>query len=190
MESNHQDRERCLAVERGNREAAELLLEHHYQAVFAYHRRQVSCDDDAADLTQETFGRVWQNLGTFRSASSVRTWIHRIAYCTWVDWIRRQRTPEIRAEGWWDNLPCPAADPSNAAIDAESLRDLWSQVASLPEEERQVVHLHFAQQLTQAQAAEVLQVSLSTLKIRLTSAMDRLRRRLRSEHSATALPNS
>jgi RNA polymerase sigma-70 factor (ECF subfamily) len=190
MESNHQDRERCLAAEQGSREAAERLLEDHYQAVFAYHRRQVSSDADAADLTQETFGRVWQNLGSFRAASSVRTWIHRIAYCTWVDWLRRQRKPEVRSDGWWDNLPCPTADPSHAAMDAESLRDLWSQVASLPEEERQVIHLHFGQQLTQAQAAEVLEVSLSTLKVRLNSATDRLRRRLRSGHSATAIPNA
>ncbi len=190
MESNHQDRERCLAAERGSREAAEQLLEAHYQAVFAYHRRQVASDADAADLTQETFRSVWRSLESFRSASSVRTWIHRIAYCTWVDWMRRQRKPEIRSEVWWDSLPCPTADPSHAAMDAESLRDLWFQVASLPEEERQVIHLHFGQQLTQAQAAEVLRVSLSTLKVRLTSATDRLRRRLQSGHSATVLPNA
>ena len=47
MESNHQDRERCIAAERGGREAAERLLEDHYQAVYAYHRRQVPSDADA-----------------------------------------------------------------------------------------------------------------------------------------------
>jgi RNA polymerase sigma-70 factor (ECF subfamily) len=190
MEFIHQDRERCLAVERGSQEAAERLLEDHYQAVFAYHRRQVACDADAADLTQETFARVWQNLGTFRAASSVRTWIHRIAYCTWIDWVRRQRKPETQSEGWWDNLPCPVANPSIAAMDAESQRNLWMQVAALPDDERHVIHLHFGQQLTQAQAAEVLQVSLSTFKVRLNSAMDRLRRRLQSEAPAPTLSHS
>ena len=62
---------------------------------------------------------------------------------------------------------------------AERLRTLWEQVDKLPEEEQQLIHLHFGQRLTLVESAEVMAMPLSTLKLRLRSALDRLRLRLK-----------
>ena len=70
---NQRDRDWCHLAAQGDAAAAERLLETHYARVFAYHRRQVSSDADAADLTQDTFRRVWKSLPQYGEASSVAT---------------------------------------------------------------------------------------------------------------------
>ncbi len=94
MDPNQRDREWCRKAVQGDESAAECLLEAHYTRVFAYHRRQVTSDADAADLTQDTFQRVWKSLPKYGELSSVGTWIHRIAYCTWIDWLRGRTAME------------------------------------------------------------------------------------------------
>lgn len=59
------------------------------------------------------------------------------------------------------------------------MRALWEQVDQLPEEERQVIQLHFGQRLTLVESGEVIDMPLSTLKLRLRSALNRLRLRLK-----------
>ena len=180
MGPNQRDREWCRQAVQGDKSAAESLLEAHYARVFAYHRRQVTSDADAADLTQDTFQRVWKSLPKYGESSSVGTWIHRIAYCTWIDWLRGRTAMEPIGESGWQVQPCPLPSPLEAAAEAEEQQRLWNEVARLPEEERQIIHLHFGQQLTQTQAADVLSMPLSTLKVRLNSALQRLRRRMSS----------
>jgi RNA polymerase sigma-70 factor (ECF subfamily) len=190
MDPNQQDRDWCRQAAQGNASAAERLLEAHYARVFAYHRRQVASDADAADLTQDTFQRVWKSLPQYGQTANVGTWIHRIAYCTWIDWLRGRNNEQPIGELWWEIQPCPLPSPLEAVAEAEEQQRLWKEVAGLPEEERQIIHLHFGQQLTQTQTAEVLTMPLSTLKVRLHSALQRLRRRMSSpsNSSLTHLP--
>ena len=82
----------CERAVRGDREAGGELLRHFHGPIFAYLRRLSGNDADAADLTQQTFSKVWQSLAKFRGASRLNTWVHRVAYCTYVDWVR-QRDP-------------------------------------------------------------------------------------------------
>jgi RNA polymerase sigma-70 factor (ECF subfamily) len=83
-------------------------------------------------------------------------------------------------ESGWQVQPCLLPSPLEAVAEAEEQQHLWNEVSRLPEEERQIIHLHFGQQLTQTQTADVLSMPLSTLKVRLNSALQRLRRRMSS----------
>lgn len=179
MDSDEQHRMWCRQALQGDRDAASQLLHGHYSRIYAYLRRLAGNDADAADLTQEVFRKVWKSLERYREASSISTWMHRIAYHTWVDWLRRHRPATPRSEHWWRELPGDLPSPLQAAATEESLRALWAQVDRLPEEERQVIHLHFGQQLTLVESSAVIDMPLSTLKLRLRSALDRLRLRLK-----------
>ena len=165
----------CTRAAAGDREAAGALLREFQLPIHAYLRRLSASEADAADLTQITFVKVWQSLGRFGGASSVSTWIHRIAYCTYVDWRRRSRPGDARDEAWWKRLPAAGPPPSEQAADLDTARKVHAAVARLPEEERQAVHLHYYQNLTLAESAEVMALPLSTLKYRLRSALGRLR---------------
>jgi RNA polymerase sigma-70 factor, ECF subfamily len=63
----------------GEQAAAVDLIDLFYERIYAFLRRLCFNDADAADLTQRTFGRVWQALPTFSGRSLVGSWIHSIA---------------------------------------------------------------------------------------------------------------
>src|SRR6266550_3385515 len=83
---------------RGDTAAASRLIELFYERIYAFLRRLAGNDADAADLTQRTFGRVWQALPTFAGRSSVGSWIHGIARHVYVDWRRADHRTELRSE--------------------------------------------------------------------------------------------
>lgn len=165
----------------GDRDAASKLLHQHYSRIYGYLRRLVGNNTDASDLTQETFRRVWRSLPRFRLGSTVVTWMHRIAYCTYIDWRRRQRPATRQSEHWWRELPCRLPSPSEVTQTTEQLHRLWDLVDQLKDKERQAVHLHYGQNLSLTETAEILEMPLSTLKLRLRKAVDRLRARIQEE---------
>jgi RNA polymerase sigma-70 factor (ECF subfamily) len=187
MITDPQVRDWCERAERGDREAASALLREFHRPIYAYLRRLTGREADAADLTQVTFLKVWQSLGRFRGASSVSTWMHRIAYCSYVDWLRQSRPPDEQSEAWWRHLPAEAPPPSDALADREAVQRVCAAVARLAEDERQPVHLHYLQGLTLAETAEVLDLPVSTLKYRLRAGLDSLRRSLSDDRPVALL---
>jgi RNA polymerase sigma-70 factor (ECF subfamily) len=169
----------CEQAARGNREAGSKLLGHFHRPIFGYLRRLSGNDTDADDLTQQTFSKVWQSLGSFRGAASLNTWIHRIAYCTYIDWVRQRRPGEEQPEGWWESLPATGMSPFESVAEADWARQLYALVQHLePESRRAAIHLHYYQNLSLPETAEVLGLPLSTLKYQLRAALDELRCRL------------
>lgn len=168
-------RQWCARAAAGDREAACALLREFQDPIHAYLRRLSANDADASDLTQITFVKVWQSLGRFQGASSVSTWVHRIAYCSYIDWRRRSRPAATRDDEWWQHLPAGGPAPSELAATLDIARKVHAAVDHLPEEERQAIHLHYYQNLTLAESAEVMELPLSTLKYRLRNALGRLR---------------
>src|SRR5690349_2286826 len=104
-------------IGRGEQVATVDLIDLFYERIYAFLRRLCSNDADAADLTQRTFGRVWQSLPTFNGRSSVGSWIHSIAYHTYVDWRRAARPAEARSAEWWAD--CRSSEPAPDEIAAQ-----------------------------------------------------------------------
>src|SRR5438445_5335109 len=98
----------------GDRTAAVRLIELFYERIYAFLRRLSGNDADAADLTQRTFGRVWQALPTFAGRSSVGSWIHGIAHHVYVDWRRADHRTELRSNEWWADWPGLDAAPAES----------------------------------------------------------------------------
>src|SRR6266480_3593064 len=82
--SDHAD-SLCNRAESGDLSAASELVSLFYERIFAYFRRVCGNDQDAADLTQKTFFKVWTSLGSFRRRSAFSTWLHGIAHHVYVD---------------------------------------------------------------------------------------------------------
>src|SRR6185436_493429 len=90
----------CRAAQRGDTEAASELLRLSYAQIFAFFRRLCGHDEDAADLTQKTFCKVWLSLPSYQGRSSVSTWIHAIAHHVYVDWRRGKSPPISQGDAW------------------------------------------------------------------------------------------
>jgi RNA polymerase sigma-70 factor (ECF subfamily) len=163
---------------RGDHAAAAELIKQFYERIYAFLRRMTVNDADAADLTQRTFGRVWQALTSFAGRSSVSSWIHSIAYHTYIDWRRANRQPEARSEAWWMAQPASDALPDEIVSRADLSAAVYGSVDRLAPELRHTVQLHYYQDLTLQETADAMGVATSTVKYRLRQALTELQRNL------------
>ena len=166
----------CRAAQAGDITAATELLDAFYARIFAYFRRLRAREEDAADLTQKTFAKVWSSIGTFGERSTFSTWIHGIARHVYLDWRRRKDRLEPTDDAWWAAQPHPQADLVESITERELATQLYSLVEKLDEDAREAVHLHYYQELTLHQTAEVLGVAVGTVKYRLRRAIDFLKK--------------
>jgi len=165
----------CRKACNGEHAAASDLVRMFYARIFAYLRRFCGNDDDAADLTQKTFGKAWSSLNLFQHRSSFSTWLHGIAHHVYVDWRRKPNRNEDRSEAWWEAREAESATPFEDTAQKDMAHQLYYWVDQLEEEQRQAVHLHYYQGLSLNETAEVLGIATSTLKYRLKGALEFLR---------------
>lgn len=166
----------CRAAQGGDSDAASELVKLTYQRVFAYFRRLCGHEEDAADLTQKTFSKVWASLASYGGRSSFSTWIHSIAHHVYVDWRRGKHPSTVQVDEWWHSQSDSAPGPFETAAAREFADQLYALVEKLDDDAREVVHLHYYQGLTLSETADVLAVAVSTVKYRLRRALDFLKR--------------
>ena len=165
----------CKRAQAGDMEAASELVGQFYKRLYAWFRRLTGHDQDAADLTQKTFGKVWISLGSYQGRSSFSTWLHGIGHHVYVDWRRGNAPTEQASEEWWLHCADHAPGPAETAADREQAQQVYSLVEQLDEDTRQTVHLHYYQGLSIAETAEVLDIATSTVKYRLREAVQFLK---------------
>lgn len=154
----------------GDLRAFGRLVDAHQPAVRAFLRRLVGNTADADDLAQEAFARTWQVLRRFDGASSLRTFICGVAFQYW----RRARRATMRRaarEDAYANLADTETAPPARAAQALALRRAMEE---LPEDQRAVLALCLGQDFTHAEAAEILQLPLGTVKSHVTRGRARL----------------
>jgi len=173
----------CKRARKADKDAACELLKICYPDVFAYLRRLCGSNQDAEDLTQQTFLKVWSSLDSFAGRSKFSTWLYRIAYNTYIDWLR-QNTGQARCcpDQWWHECEDANPGPLANAADRQLAQRLYEAVDQLDEDKRYVVHLHYYQGLSIRQTAKVLNVAASTVKYRLREVLRILRAKIEIEN--------
>ena len=169
----------CKRAKKSDKTAAQKLLTIFYPDVYAYLRRLSGSNQDAEDLTQQTFLKVWSSLDRFAGRSTFSTWLYRIAYNTYIEWRRGNANhARCRPDQWWherkDENPGPLA---NVAKRQQAQR-LYEAVERFDEDKRHVVHLHYYQGLSIRQTADVLGIATSTVKYRLREVFKVLRTKI------------
>ena len=125
----------------------------------------------AEDLVQTALGKTWPHWDriTHEGAGAYDAYVRRVMLTTYIAWWRRRWNAEYPTEV----LPEPAA--LDAADNADLRRDLLAALATLPRGQRAVVVLRYFEDLTEAQAAEVLGCSVGTVKSQCARAFATLR---------------
>ena len=147
--------------------AFEALYREHYSHVYAVTLRMTCDGTRAEDLTQEVFVRVWEKLPTFRGESALGTWIHTVAVRTTLEHLRAESRREAR-------VVC-TDEPGRYAAEArrampETAVDLERALATLPPGARSVLLLHDVTGYRYHEIANLLGVSLGTVKSQLNRA--------------------
>lgn len=139
--------------------------------------------DEAQDMTQEIYLRVWRALPDFRGDARFSTWLYRITVNVCLNRRRALRT-QLRIVDDDDTLAELAAtqdDPATATLKKERNDLLWQAVDHLPDKYRLVIAMFYQQQLSYAEIAQLLSLPLGTVKAHLNRARQALARLLRSE---------
>ena len=170
---------------RGDKAAANQLIESFYERIYAFLRRLAANDADAADLTQRTFARVWQALPTFAGRSSFSSWLHGIAHHVYVDWRRANHRTEPRSDEWWSICASHEPAPDEIAARTDLAAQLFTCVDALDADVRDTIHLHYYQELTLQETADALGVATSTVKYRLRQALAELQKKVAEDFGAT-----
>lgn len=166
-------------AKKADKTAARELMTIFYSDVYAYLRRLSGSNENAEDLTQQTFLKVWSSLGSFAGRSTFSTWLYRIAYNTYVDWRRANAgQAQYRPDQWWHEREDENPGPLANAAERQLAQWLYEAVDRLDEDKRHVVHLHYYQGLSIRQTAHVLSIATSTVKYRLREVFKVLRTKI------------
>lgn len=76
----------------GDEEAIALLVNRHLKAVFNFTYRLIGKPEDAEDIAQDTFLKMWRNLKKYRHSENFKTWLFTIARNTAIDWLRKKKS--------------------------------------------------------------------------------------------------
>jgi len=175
----------------GSEVAYEALISQYQQPIYALVCRLLNDPEDACDATQEVFLKVFRNIQNFRGHSSLKTWIYRIAVNEAHNhrrWFSRRRKKEVGLEDeedarytYQERLPDPGRSPFDAALDSETHVLIEQALAGLSPAFRSAVVLRDIEDLSYEEIAEVLQVSLGTVKSRILRGREALRKALASK---------
>ena len=133
--------------------------------------------DDAAELTQDTFVKVLENITGFRGKSSFYTWLFRVAVNEAINFCRRRF--KVAARSLDGGLPAMTDrvdnDPARLAQQKEVIALLTEAIGRLDEDHRVIIVLRDIEQMSYEQIAETLELELGTVKSRLSRARAVLR---------------
>jgi RNA polymerase sigma-70 factor (ECF subfamily) len=175
-------------LQSGNDAALNDLMERHATPVFHFLCRLTGHEDDANDLAQETFVRVFKSRGSYRSGEKFSTWLFTIAANLARNHFRwRTRHPNVSMDAEspetgqtvGSTLPGGSPLPNEAALAEERAAAVRQAVQTLPEEMREAIVLCEWQEHSVAEAAAILETTPKAVESRLYRARQILRQRLK-----------
>jgi RNA polymerase sigma-70 factor (ECF subfamily) len=172
-----------VAAGRGDQAAFEELYKRTHRAVYSAVRTMVRSEEDALELTQDTYLDAWRSLPSLRSPAAFRTWLFRIAANKARDHRKRRLLSidslEERQEGGNGGEPVdPREGPPEVLVAGERRRRVQEAMEGLTEEHRAVISLFYGAGLGVTEVAGALGVPRGTVLSRLARARDALRKRL------------
>jgi len=165
------DEELMLGACRGSRNAFALIVRKHQRGLanFFY---SMGVHNDAEDLTQDTFIKLFKSRGRYRPSAKFTTFLYFVARRIYVDYVRKQARHKRKIDALAEETTCAQiTEDVSHGEGAEVIEALQE----LPEKMRTVVVLNVYEGLRYQEIADVLGVPLGTVKSRMFSALRRLR---------------
>lgn len=177
----------------GSEDAYNWLIERYHQPIYSLVYRILSDPADAADTTQEVFLKVFRGMKRFNGECSLKTWLYRIAIHEasnqrrwWFRHKSRETSMEAHADangstfGLCDTFVDPGESPLEILAHNEIRARVEQELKQVPEPYRTTVVLRDIEGLAYEEIAEVLEISLGTVKSRLIRGREALKKRLES----------
>jgi len=175
------DFELIRAINAGRRELFQKLVKRHEQSLYNFGYRMCGNVQDAEDVVQETFLNVFKYLKNFRYEAKFRNWMYRIATSTCIKKKRKSKYAPEKELSLDDFIPKDPADiptdmpswatlPLDKVLNDELSSHIKEAILSLPDKYRMVIVLRDIEGFSTEEAAQILNLTPSNIKVRLHRA--------------------
>jgi len=173
-----------LLAQRGEKYAFGMLVARYQERLLRYGRRFLGNPDDVSDVVQDVFVRAYQNIQGFDASQRFSPWIYRIAHNAFVNALRKKTREPVYVFDLDTVIPHALVDDTEQVERerGETRRILESFLEQLSPKYREVLVLHYFDELSYADIAEVLQVPMGTVGVRLRRAREALQSIYQSSH--------
>jgi RNA polymerase sigma-70 factor, ECF subfamily len=166
------------------------LVTRYESKVYSLSMKMLRNPEDAEDVLQDTFLRAYRGIKSFKGNSTFSTWIYRITANSALMRLRKKQLPQVSIEDSDEReTPISIADwapgPVEQLLNQEMQRVMDEAIDALPPEFRQVFILRDVEELSNADVAEILDLSVAAVKSRLHRARLKVRNRLAQYFSET-----
>lgn len=174
-------------VQRGDKQAFNLLVIKYQNKVCNLVSRYVSNSGDVPDVAQEAFIKAYRALPTFRGESAFYTWLYRIAVNTAKNYLvaqgRRPPAFDVDAEDaeYYEsgNALKEISNPENQMLSEELKRVVFSTIESLPDDLKTAISLRELDGLSYEEIAEIMGCPVGTVRSRIFRARETVEKRIR-----------
>ncbi len=179
------DEELALEARAGSRRSFEELAVRYRRRLFVYLRPRLGSDQDAEDMVQETFLKLYRNIGSYDPAHRFSTWLYTSANRLAISSFRKKRAVAVTVEAASvaAGTPAGADGPGSAA-------GLWEAARDLGGNQFRVLWLRYGEGLTVAEIAATLSKSRLAVRLLLHRARTNLTKRLGPATAPAAGPET
>lgn len=159
----------------GKTEEYAYFFDTYGQPVFSLIVRMVNSEEDAEELTQDTFMKAFEHLSSFNGKSNFSTWIYRIAYNTALSFLRKKNVEQtVIDDNQWNRISDTQIDDALNNESEEQIEKLQQALTKLTAEERALVTLFYEEEHSIQELAQILNLNEGNIKVKL----HRLRKKL------------
>ncbi len=171
---------------KGNKDSLAFLIERYYKQIYNFVYRFVYCEQDANDITQDTFIKMWKNIRKIKKDKNFKSWLYTIAKNTTLDFLKKKKSLVFsdfeNEEG--DNILLEIIKDEDLLpdelLEKKDLKNLLDNAISrLSISYRTVILLHHGEEMTFKEISEILKESIDTVKSRYRRGLIMLRNLLK-----------
>lgn len=177
MEEDLQWIEEVLA---GNKQAYAHIINKYKNPLYATILRMTKNPQDAQDLVQEAFIKVYHQLGKYGQKGSFSSWLYRVAINHCMDEFRKKHYTMKQVEMNETNA-ITTNHPEIVFLKKEKNRQLERLIATLPEDERMIILLRYVNEMSYSEISEMVDLSLANVRNKLFRAKKKMREQVKQE---------
>jgi RNA polymerase sigma-70 factor (ECF subfamily) len=180
------DEELVSYIVKGKTELFSVIIDRYQSKVFSTVYSYTHDQEEARDLTQEIFIKLYNNLQSYKSKASFSTWLYRIAVNRCIDWTRKKRLHTVSTIydssdeeiDIYDTIADSGGGPEEAFIKQENKLYIRKVVEDLPEIYKTVIILYYFEDFSPQEISDITEVPKRTIETRLYRGKNLLKLRL------------
>jgi len=166
----------------GDTDSFAVIVERYKLQVYNLMYRYSGSAEDAADMTQDVFCRIFEKLDLYRSQKTFFAWLYTLALNHARDWTRKKHNRTRYFDRFAQEYSNNEAKSPGSMLEADQeTRSLFSALDSLSDDRRELVLLKYRHERSIRELAEIFDISESAVKMRLHRALDELGQKIKNQ---------